>query len=259
MMLFSKKNLKYLNSSICLRPSRFSIPFYEKTTTTFLIVNSIESLGLILSSNAYLLLQFFFISTNWYIITFIEDVNRCIRDLNNQWNNQHEIEKSFLEIIKFHLKILQKMKEIQSIINVPVFTSNFFNQIMLFCTMYQMHTVSSDELQSNLLLDNIFIHFQSIKYSDFQEFHQGAIAYLCVIEQQSVLYTMGQFATSKYFSMNDEFYQTVWYKFPVKIQKDFIMFFRQAQQSYVYKGNSLTKCLLPTIWEVRKTILGLEE
>lgn len=99
-------------------------------------------MGLILSSNAYLLLQFFFISTNWYIITFIDDINGLIRNLSHQCNDKCKMEIFLEEIITFHLKVLHKMKEIQSIINVPVFTSNFFNQIMLFCTMYQMHTVS---------------------------------------------------------------------------------------------------------------------
>lgn len=96
----------------------------------------------------------------------------------------------------------------------------------------------------------LFPLVKAIKYSKYIEVHQCVMAYLLVVYQVGVLCVVGQLISSKLQTIADEIYQTNWYKFPSKIQRMSILLINQSQQSFVYKGNSIIVCLLPTLLEV---------
>lgn len=116
------------------------VPNYK--LSTIILVDIAEGFGAIFSANIYLLLQFYFISTNWYILTFIDDLNASIRDLNRKYRNQKAIEKSLINIIKFHESILKKQNQIAKFMSQLIYISNIFNQMIMFSTMYQIYIVS---------------------------------------------------------------------------------------------------------------------
>lgn len=89
-----------------------------------------------------------------------------------------------------------------------------------------------------------------MKYSNYVEIHQCVMAYVLIVEQVAVLCTTGQVMTSKFGTIASEFYQTQWYKFPQNIQKSSVLLVKQSQQSFIYRGNSMTVCLLPTLVNV---------
>lgn len=73
---------------------------------------------------------------------FINDLNESIRDLNEETRDSNATTKSFIGIVCFHGKIVQKMKQISQLMDLSIFSSNFFNQGIMFLTMFQINIVS---------------------------------------------------------------------------------------------------------------------
>lgn len=91
-----------------------------------------------------------------------------------------------------------------------------------------------------------------MKFSDFLDIHKCLMAYVLTAEQVFVLCVTGQIMTSKCETIALEFYQTNWYRFPLKIQMMSILLTKESQKSFIYKGGSMTRLILPTFMEVNK-------
>lgn len=79
---------------------------------------------------------------------FINDLNESIRDLNEEARDSNATTKSFIEILCFHGKIVQKMDQISQLMDLSIFSSNFFNQGIMFLTMFQVNVVSYFQQQN---------------------------------------------------------------------------------------------------------------
>lgn len=122
--------------------SLFSFPNYKQTVLNIILIDVHEGLGAILSANNYMLFQSFFSSTNSFIMTFIDDIKTSIHELNLLCDDPIECEKLFVHVVKFHVKVRKNLEDIARLISTPIFTSDIFNQIIMFCSMYQIHMVS---------------------------------------------------------------------------------------------------------------------
>lgn len=105
------------------------------------MIDIAQGFGVVFSANFYLLGQFYFISTNWFVLTFIDDLNACIRNLNGDGIS---IIKNFIEIVKFHEKILKKQNQIAKFMSTLISMFNISVQVIIFSTMYQIYIVSFD-------------------------------------------------------------------------------------------------------------------
>lgn len=76
------------------------------------------------------------------------------------------------------------------------------------------------------------------------------MAYILVAEQVAVLCVTGQIITTKCETIAYEFYQTDWYRYPLKIQMMSILIVKESQRSFIYKGGSMIRMILPTFVEV---------
>lgn len=93
-----------------------------------------------------------------------------------------------------------------------------------------------------------------MKYSDFLDIHKCLMAFVLTAEQVFVLCVTGQIITTKCETIGFEFYQTNWYRFPLKIQMMSILIIKESQKSFIYKGGSMTRLILPTFMEVSDDI-----
>lgn len=70
------------------------------------------------------------------------------------------------------------------------------------------------------------------------------------MQQVFALCYLGELATSKCATTNDEIYHAKWYNYPVKIQKFIILIMMRSQKRFIFKGFSLLSCSLPAFKEV---------
>lgn len=99
-------------------------------------------------------------------------------------------------------------------------------------------------------VDSLFFSFQATKYSDYGGVYKCLAAYVVIVTQVAGLCVTGQRTTTKCASIALEFYQLQWYRFPIDVQKMAILMMKQSQKPFIYKGNSMTQCILPTLAEV---------
>lgn len=125
------------------------VPFRTRSILSVILIDVVEGVGVIFSANDYLLIQLFFISVNWYIIAFINDINASIRAIDVNSNNTT---LSFVQIVKFHTRVLRNLHRISDLMNAPIFVSNIFNQMIMFSTMYQIHLVRGLYCPTDLVL-----------------------------------------------------------------------------------------------------------
>lgn len=97
---------------------------------------------------------------------------------------------------------------------------------------------------------NIFSFKQTIKKNDYTIFYQVICAFLTIMQQMFALCYLGEIATSKCATTDQEMYHAKWYNYPTKIQKYTILIMMRSQQRFVFQGFSLLPCSLPAFKEV---------
>lgn len=138
-----------------------------------------------------------------------------------------------------------------------IFCINGLTLVSTVTILFQMHYVRDQCIK----IDEYFfrhktykwklhLFHQTIKNGDYTIFYQVICAFLTVMQQVFALCYLGDMATSKCATTNEDVYHTNWYKYPVKMQKFIILIMMRSQKQFVFKGFSLLQCSLPAFKEV---------
>ncbi|XP_055301836.1 putative odorant receptor 69a [Sitodiplosis mosellana] len=168
------------------------------------------------------------------LANFAQDVNRIVES-DKSTENQRTFGEACSDMLKFHIDILELMKNLKIIMNGPLFF-----QLLVYAVFIAMNLLQFDEMLKHFDFD-ILLNLNSL-------FTQLFFNYISCYYANNV--------TIKSFAAAEISYGMNWYVFPVNRQLLICLMVQRAQKPFYLKGYDIVDCSLTTFLNFIKTAVS---